>query len=207
MIRILLADDHGLVRAGMKQLISFSRDIRVTAEAASGKEVLQKLLPGEFDLLVLDFTMPGIGGAQLIAEICRSAEHPPILVLTMHGEPHIAKIALESGARGFVTKDCPPDVLETAIRKVAAGRHYLQHDIAEKMLFEAPAEQGPRVRLSPQETRILKLLANGMRSVDIAGELGLSSQTVSTYKMRLMRKLDIDNDRDLIRYADASGLK
>jgi len=207
MIRVLLADDHGLVREGMKQLISCCDDIQVTGEAASGDEVLQKLVPGDFDILLLDFNMPGLSGAALIVEICRRADHPPILVLTMYGEPHIAKLVLQAGALGFLTKECPPDMLETAIHKVVEGRYFLQPDIAEKMLFEVPGEHKQAARLSPQEARILKLLANGMRLIDIANELGLSSRTVSTYKTRMMRKLDIDNDGDLIRHADARGLK
>lgn len=208
MIRVLLADDHSLVRQGMKQLLSFSDDIRVIGEAATGDEVLQALDTDEFDIILLDMSMPGISGAELIASIRQTVGRPPVLVLTMHCEPHLAKHTLLAGAGGFLTKDCPPDVLEIAIRTVVSGKRYIQSDIAEKLIFDTPPPaQAAHARLSPQELRILKMFANGLRVVDIADELALSSRTVSTHKMRLMQKLDLDNDVDLIRYADANGLK
>jgi DNA-binding NarL/FixJ family response regulator len=203
MIKVLLADDHILMREGMKQLISFSDDILVTGEASTGEEVLKQLAEDMFDVVLLDVTMPGISGAELIAEIRKRKQSPPILILTMHNEQHIVKNVLDAGAAGFLTKDCPPDMLEQAIHKVATGVRYIQPDIAGKLL----ADPLPKVKLSPQELRILKMLAQGLRVIDIAAELGLSSRTISTHKTRLMRKLDIDNDAALIRYADAQGLK
>jgi len=205
MIRVLLADDHALVRQGMKQLLSFCDDIRVTAEAATGDEALQVLTRDEFDIVLLDVTMPGSrSGANLITDIRALPHPPPVLVVTMHGEPHIARKKLDAGACGYLTKDCPPGMLEDAIRLVAAGGRYIQPDIAGKMMSYTPA---PSTRLSPQELRILKLFAGGLRVVDIADEFGLSSRTISTHKARLMQKLGIDNDAALIRYADAHGLK
>ncbi len=208
MIRVLLADDHVLMREGLKQLFSFSGDIVVTGEAASGDEVLQRLQAGMFDIILLDLTMPGISGAELIAKIRENAANPPILVLTMHGEPQIAKRKVAAGAAGFLTKDSPPGMLEDAIRKVAAGSRYIRPELAEAMVFVPPAAQAAttKARLSPQELRILKLLAKGLRVVDIAEELGLNSRTISTHKARLMQKLEIDNDAALIRYADANKL-
>lgn len=205
MIRVLLADDHTLVRQGMKQLLSFSDDIRVTGEAASGDEVLHVLAWDVFDIVLLDVTMPGSrSGASLVAAIRALPHPPPVLVVTMHGEPHIARRKLDAGASGYLTKDCPPGMLEDAIRLVAAGGSYIQPDIAGKMMLSA---QAASTRLSPQELRILKLFAEGLRVVDIADALGLSSRTVSTHKARLMQKLGLDNDAALIRYADAHGLK
>lgn len=200
MIRALLADDHALVREGMKKLIAFYEDITIAAEASCGDEVLRMLAAESFDILLLDITMPGISGADLITAIRAGSHPPPILVLTMHNEPRLAKLNLQAGASGFLTKDCPPDMLEEAIRKVAAGGRYIQPDIAASMIIDLPAEP---TSLSPQEMRILKLFAKGHRVVDIAQDLGLSSRTISTHKMRLMQKLGIDKDADLIRYADS----
>jgi len=205
MIRILLADDHALVRQGVKQLLSFFDDMHVTGEAATGDEVLQMLAQNEFDIVLLDVTMPGSrSGARLVSAICALPSPPPVLVVSMRSEPQIARNKLEAGARGYLTKDCPPGMLEDAIRFVAAGGSYIQPDIAGKMMSFALAAS---TRLSPQELRILKLFADGLRVVDIANALSLSSRTVSTHKARLMQKLDIDNDAALIRYADAHGLK
>lgn len=205
MIRVLLADDHELVRQGLKQLLSFCDDICVMGEAATGDEVLQVLARESFDIVLLDVTMPGSRhGASLITAIRELPSPPPVLVVTMHGEPHIARKKLDAGASGYLTKDCPPGMLEDAIRLVAAGGRYIQPDIAGKMMSFTPATS---TRLSPQELRILKLFAGGLRVVDIADELGLSSRTISTHKARLMQKLGIDNDAALIRYADAHGLK
>lgn len=208
MIRVLLADDHVLMREGLKQLLAFSGDIVVTGEAATGEDVLQRLQADTFDIILLDVTMPGISGVNLIARIREDARNPPILVLTMHGEPQIAKRKVAAGAAGFLTKDSPPGMLEDAIRKVSAGGRYILPEMAEKMIFLAPeaATVTSHARLSTQELRILKLLAKGLRVVDIANELNLNSRTISTHKTRLMQKLGIENDAALIRYADANRL-
>lgn len=208
MIRVLLADDHVLMREGLKQLLSFSDDIVVSGEAITGEEVLQKLQQDSYDIVLLDVTMPGLHGATLIARIREQAHNPPVLVLSMHGEPQIAKCQVAAGAAGYLTKNSPPGMLEEAIRKVAAGGRYILPELAEKMIFLAPdtAALAAHARLSTQELRILKLLAQGLRVVDIAHELDLNSRTVSTHKTRLMQKLEIDNDAALIRYADANKL-
>lgn len=208
MIRVLLADDHVLMREGLKQLLSFSGDIIVAGEATSGEEVLQRLKEDTFNIVLLDISMPGLHGVDLIATICEDARNPPVLVLTMHGEPQIAKRKVAAGAAGYLTKNCPPGMLEEAIRKVASGGRYILPELAERMIFLAPdtVAAAAHARLSTQELRILKLLAKGLRVVDIANELDLNSRTVSTHKARLMQKLKLDNDAALIRYADANKL-
>lgn len=208
MIRVLLADDHVLMREGLKQLLSFSGDIVVAGEAATGEGVLRMLKDGSFDIVLLDVTMPGISGAELIAKIRENEGNPPVLVLTMHDEPQIAKRKVAAGAAGYLTKDSPPGMLEEAIRRVAVGGRYILPEMAEKLIFQAPDAVAATAyaKLSTQELRILKLLAKGLRVVDIAEELKLNSRTVSTHKARLMQKLEIDNDAALIRYADAHGL-
>jgi len=126
MIRILLADDHRLVRKVLKDLFSLFDDIAVTGEAATGDEVLQRLADDKFDLVLLDVTMPGISGAELISRIREDVSSPPILVLTMHNEPQIARRKMAAGANGFLTKDCTIGVLQEAIHKVASGGRYMQ---------------------------------------------------------------------------------
>lgn len=196
------------MREGLKKLLSFSDDIVVSGEAATGEEVLLKLKESAFDIVVLDISMPGCHGADLIARIRAEVRNPPVLVLSMHGEPQIAKCKVAAGAAGYLTKNSPPGMLEEAIRKVAAGGRYILPELAEEMIFLAPdtAAVAAHARLSTQELRILKLLAKGLRVVDIANELDLNSRTVSTHKARLMQKLAIDNDAALIRYADANKL-
>ncbi|HEX5337882.1 MAG TPA: response regulator transcription factor [Gallionella sp.] len=204
MIRVLLADDHVLLRAGLKNLLSLSGDIAVTGEAATGAEVLQKLKEDTFDLILLDVTMPGLSGAALIAKIREDASNPPILVLTMHAEAQIAMRKVSAGAAGYITKDCPPGMVEEAVRKVAAGGVYIVPEMAEKMIFRShqAATAHPHEHLSTQELRILKLLAQEMRLVDIAKETRLNSRTVSTYKARIMQKLELENEAALLRYID-----
>lgn len=207
MIRVLLADDHALVRQGMKQLISCNEAIMVTGEASSGEEVLRKLGDEAYDILLLDVTMPGLGGAELISAICRCKAHPPILILTMHDEPRLARLMIQAGAKGFLTKDCPPEMLEEAIGRVAAGGRYIQPDMTERLVFDRLYDPLTPDALTSRELDILRMLARGLRITDVASELSLSSRTVSSHKTRMMQKLDIANDADLIRYADAHGLK
>jgi len=204
MIRLLLADDHALLREGLTQLLSFFDGMGVTGEAASGDEVLLRLADDTFDIVLLDVNMPGISGAELVARIREDVNNPPILMLTMHNEPLIAKRMLDAGATGFLSKDCSPYVLEDAIRKVAAGGRYLLPEMAEAIIFlplDAPTVTEP-APLSPQEQRVFDLLAQGMRVVDIARELDINTRTVSTYTARLMHKLDIEDDAALKRNID-----
>lgn len=202
-MKVLLAEDHALVRQGMKHLISLCADIEIVDEAATGVEVLERLAVRSFDAVLLDVSMPGPSGAELVTEIRKRKNSTPILVLTMHDEPHIVRKMLAAGANGYLTKDCPAVMLEEAIAAVAGGKCYIQPDIAGKLILDQPLHE----RLSSQEARILGMLAQGQRVSDIACELGISSRTVSTYKVRLMQKLEIENDAELIRYADAHGLK
>lgn len=156
MIRILLADDHGIVREGLKQLFASAQDMAVVGEAVSGDEVLHALRGGGIDLILLDMTMPGISGASLIARLRAHDACPPILVLSMHNELQIARRALAAGAGGYLTKDSDPMTLMSAIRKVAAGGRFIDPVLAEKMVFDAddPAERPPHARLSERELDI-----------------------------------------------------
>jgi len=205
MIRIILADDHALVREGLKQLFSITADVVVVAEAINGAQVIDLLRRERFDLLLLDMTMPGIAGPDLIARVLAHEPHPPILVLTMHNEPQIARRALAAGASGYLTKDNDPAILLAAIRKVAGGGRFIDPELAETMAFDMgnPHAGGGHEHdhLSDREFQILCLLARGKTVNDIAAELSISNKTVSTHKSRLMGKMGFASNADLVRYA------
>ncbi len=203
MIRVLIADDHVIVRNGLKQLFALMGDIDVAGEATNGGEVLEALKQGEFDLILLDLTMPGISGVSLIAQIVALNIKPPILVLSMHNELQVAKRVLQSGASGYVTKGSMQDILIDAVRKVAAGGRFIDPLIAEQMMFEKSpmADTDPHERLSERELHIFTLFAKGKGINDIAEELFISNKTVSTHKARLMQKMNFQSNAELIRYA------
>ncbi|MFA6014780.1 MAG: response regulator transcription factor [Gallionellaceae bacterium] len=203
MIKVLIADDHVIVRNGLKQLFDLMGDIAVMGEATKGTEVLDILREKQFDLLLLDLTMPGISGVSLISSVHIQYPKLPILILSMHNELQVAKRVLQAGACGFVTKGSMQDILMFAIRKVAAGGRFIDPLIAEQMMFEKPesGEDEPHVRLSERELHILKLFAKGMGINDIANELFISNKTVSTHKARLMQKMNFQSNAELIRYA------
>jgi DNA-binding NarL/FixJ family response regulator len=200
---VLIADDHVVVRSGLKQLFELMGDIVVTGEATNGEEVLAALTRGQFDLLLLDLTMPGISGVNLIGRIKAQNANLPVLVLSMHNELQIAKRVLQAGASGFVTKGSGEDTLMSAIRRVAAGGRFVDPIVVEQMLFEKPTagESAPHERLSERELHIMKLFAKGRSVNEIAEELFISNKTVSTHKTRLMQKLNFQNNAELIRYA------
>ena len=203
MIRLLIADDHALMRSGLKQLFAMTPDMQVVAEAASGAEVLERLRQQNCDLLLLDLNMPGISGTDLITRVKAHQSDLPILMLSMHNEPMVAARMLKAGASGFITKDCEPEVLLAAIRTVAAHGNYIDPVIAVKMAFDGPSAQ-PRplhLSLSERELEIFQLVTSGHSLTAIAAQLFISSKTVSTHKARLMEKLKVENMAGLMRYA------
>lgn len=208
MIKLMIADDHAIVREGLKQLFSLYSDISVVGEATNGSDVLVNLRTQTIDLLLLDMTMPGISGVELITRIRAQNPTLPILVLSMHNVVQIAKRALSNGASGYLTKDSDPEVLLAAIRKVAGGGRFIDPDLAEAMVFDnvktEPAE--PHELLSEREYQILRLLVGGKSVNDIADELSISNKTVSTHKTRLMQKLSVNNNAELVRYGLDNGL-
>jgi DNA-binding NarL/FixJ family response regulator len=207
-IRVLIADDHVVVRSGLRQLFELMGDIAVAGEATNGEEVLELLRQKELDLILLDLTMPGLSGVNLIARIRTLHEKVPILVLSMHNELQIAKRVLQAGASGYVTKGSEQDILMAAIRKVAAGGRFIDPGVAEQMVFEKPStgEALPHERLSERELHIMKLIAMGKGVNEIADELFISNKTVSTHKARLMQKLNFQSNAELVRYAVDNGL-
>jgi DNA-binding NarL/FixJ family response regulator len=204
---ILIADDHGLVRSGIRQIIETTDDLCVCAEACDGAELLAHLNYRHTDLVLLDMAMPGLNGVDLLRRI--KAEHPqlPVLVVSMHNEGQIVSRALKAGAAGYVTKDCNPEMLLEALRKVLAGGRYIDPSLVDSVVFHAEqSDQASLDQLSPRELQILELIAGGMALGDIADRLHLSPKTVSTHKMRLMHKLNLENNAELLKYAVRHGL-
>ncbi len=201
MIRILIADDHAVVRSGLKQMLSEHADFNVTGEAADGLEVLKKLREQPYDLLLTDMAMPGRSGMELLKLV--KAEHPKLamLVLSMHKEEQYAVRALKAGARGYLTKESAPDQLVTAIRKVAGGGMFISPSVAERLALELHGNQEPHTLLSDREYQIFRLIVAGASLGSIADQLALSVKTVSTHKARILQKMDMASSAELIHYA------
>ncbi len=203
MIRLLIADNHAIVREGLRQLIALTGDIKVTGEAANGQEVLEQLRDTEFDLLLLDLNMPGISGIELIGRIKACRPTLPILVYSMHNEVQMVASALNAGCSGYFTKDSDPKMLAAAIRKVSGGGKYIDFELAEQMIFDNPYPQKsqlPHTLLSTRELEVLRLLVAGKSVNEIAEQLFISNKTVSTHKANLMEKMKFHSIADLVRY-------
>lgn len=208
MIKLLIADDHAIVRDGLKQLFGLYPDIEVAAEASDGGQVLDALREGTFDLLLLDMSMHGISGVNLISRIRSRYPAQRILVLSMHTEPNIASRALKSGAHGYLSKDSDSTILITAIRKVAAGNRFLDPALGVQLVFDVGAEEESplEAKLTDREYGIMQMLLQGMGVNEIARELSISNKTVSTHKVKFMKKLGVNSNAELVRYAIKNGL-
>lgn len=205
MIKVLIADDHTILRAGLKLMLSEYPDIRVGGEAGNGFEVLAMVQAEPWDVLMLDMTIPGKSGIELIKQIKLLAPRLPILVLSMHKEDVFAVRALKAGASGYLCKDNAEDQLVAALRKVAAGGMYITAAAAEKLALDAlqgnRGDVPPHTRLSDREYQIFQALAGGASVSDIAQTLNLSVKTVSTHKTHVMEKMGCGSIADLVRYA------
>lgn len=203
MIRIVIADDHTIVREGLKQLLATDPDLEVVGEARDGLEAMHWVRATPFDVLLIDISMPGRSGLEVIRQI--KAEKPKlrILVLSMHEEHQYAVRAIRAGASGYLTKDSASTLLITALRKVAAGGAYISAEVAEQLALGAMphAEQAPHTTLSDREFQVLRMLAAGQTVSDVAARVNLSVKTVSTHKTRLMHKLGVTTNTELLRYA------
>ena len=208
MIRVVIADDHTILREGLRQLLTAAPDIQAVAEAADGHEVLARVRGLDFDVLLLDMSMPGKSGIELIKQVKSEKPKLRVLVLSMHEETQYAVRAIKAGASGYLTKDSAGTLLVTAIRKVAAGGAFISAEVAEQLALGAmPGVEGPpHERLSDREFEVFQRLVAGESVTDIAASLNLSGKTVSTHKARLLEKLGIDNQADLVRYAMKHGL-
>jgi len=209
MIRLLVADDHVIVRSGLKQIFALAPDLCVIAEASNGSDVLEGLRTHNPDMILLDMNMPGISGPDLIQRIRAQRPTLPILVLSMHNETQLATRALRAGANGYVTKDCEPEILLAGIRRVANGGKFIAPVMAEKMAFDSSSrsEGLPHTRLSDREMEVFRLLVAGLGVNEIAEKICISNKTVSTHKVRLMEKLSVTSLAELVMYAVEHQLK
>lgn len=205
MIRILIADDHAILRAGLKHILAESGDIVVAGEAANGNEALAQVRGGRWDVLVLDMSMPGKSGIELIKQIKGEFPRLPILILSMHREDIYAVRALKAGAAGYLCKDNAETQLQQAIRKVAGGGLYISPAVAERLALGVlqgnDVDAPPHSRLSDREYQVFQAIAAGDGLTEIAHRLNVSVKTVSTHKTRILEKLGLTNTADLIRYA------
>ncbi len=207
MIRILFADDHAIVRNGLKQIFAGNPDMVVAGEASNGSDVLEMARKLEFDVLLLDLTMPGVSGLDLIRRLRADNPSIPILVLSMHNESQVVSRALKAGASGYVTKDSDQEILLLAIRKVASGNKFIDPALLDAIMnIGSNGDAPPHALLSDRELQVLQMLASGQTPTGIAESLHLSAKTISTHKANLMQKLGIDSNADLVRYAIKQGL-
>lgn len=204
MINILIADDHAIVRQGLKQIITDQKDMRVMGEAENAAEILRLVGTEKYNVIVLDITMPGgRSGLDLLPEIKNLRPAAKILILSMHAEEQFAIRALKSGASGYITKQSAPTELVKAIRKVQSGGKYISQSIAEQLAFfhSADAEKPLHEFLSDREFQVLRMIALGETLREIADELNISEKTVSTYRTRILEKMQMTRNAELIRYA------
>jgi len=206
--KVLLADDHAIIRDGLKQILADTEDLVVAGEAANGIEVLHLVRQKKWDVLVLDISMPGRNGLDLIHLVKDEQPELPILIFSMHHEEQYAVRALHAGASGYITKESDSDLLVAAIRRVAAGGVHISDKVAELMVREIqPSNQAlPHTRLSDREFQIFNMLVSGAGLTEIGAELSLSVKTISTHKTHILQKMNMANAAELIRYAIAHEL-
>jgi DNA-binding NarL/FixJ family response regulator len=208
MIRVVLADDHTIVREGLQQLLRASGDFEIVGEASDAIETINQVRSREFDVLLLDISMPGRSGLELIRQIRGERPRLRILVLSMHHEHQYAVRAIRAGASGYLTKDSASRELANALRKVASGGAYITPEVAEQLALDAMphTDAAPHTTLSDREFQVMRMIVDGRSVTDIAQELNLSVKTVSSHKARMMQKLGLGNPSELFRYALDHGL-
>lgn len=209
MIRILIADDHDILRAGLRHILADSPDIEVAAEATNGSEAIAQLRKDLCDVLVLDLTMPGRNGIELIKQIRSDFPRLPLLILSMHKEDIYAVRALKAGANGYLCKDNAEAFLAEAIRKVHAGGLFINQSVAERLtmnILQGRHAEMPHNRLTDREYQVFLLIVQGMGVTEIGRHLNLSVKTVSTHKASIQAKMDLANTAELVRYAVENNL-
>jgi DNA-binding NarL/FixJ family response regulator len=201
--RVLVADDHAIVREGIKRILDGQEGIEIAGEAVNGHEVMDQVRRGGFDVLLLDLSMPGKSGIELIKQVKDESPKLRVLVLTMHEEDQYAVRAIRAGAAGYLTKESAPAQLVSAIRRLAEGRLYISPNVAEQLALDVQprSDELPHRHLSDREFEVFQLLVSGRSVSDIAGQLHLSVKTVSTHKTRILQKMSAASVADLVRYA------
>jgi two-component system, NarL family, invasion response regulator UvrY len=202
-IRVLIADDHAVVRRGLRQILEGAPGVTVAGEASTAPEVLALVEERRWDVVVLDLSLPGASGLDLLAEIKRRRPELPVLILTVHSEAQYAVRALRAGASGYLTKESAPEQLVEAVAKIDRGGKYVSAALAERLAFslEKGADKAPHELLSDREYEVLRLLASGKTVSEVAGGLGLSVKTISTYRARILEKMDMRTNAELTHYA------
>ena len=206
-VRVLLVDDHAVVREGYRRLLERTRDIEVVAEAAGGEEAYRLFCETTPDVVVMDITLPGVSGVEATRRIVAREPAARVLVFSVHEDIVFASRALQAGARGYITKSTAPELLVEAVRAVAEGRPYLSHDVAQKLATQSlPGQPVPFGDLSPREFEVFRLLAEGKSIVDIARILSLSQKTVANYQSLVKQKLETDTSAQMVWIALQHGL-
>ena len=202
MIKILIADDHTIFREGLKHILAEYPDLVVADEANNGQEVLDKIWKNNYDMVLLDITMPGMTGLEVLKQLKNEKPKLPVLILSMHPEEQYAVRVIRAGASGYLTKESAPDELITAIRKISQGRKYITSSLAERLAFEVEADSEKPLHdiLSDREYQVLRMIAEGKTVKNIAKELSLSIKTVSTYRTRIMEKMKMKTNAELMHY-------
>jgi DNA-binding NarL/FixJ family response regulator len=208
MIKILIVDDHAIVREGLNRIIESEKDMHVVGMAKDGSEVIRIMLEIEIDVVVLDISMPGKSGLDLIKDLKQVQPLVKILMLSMYSEERFAMRSIKAGASGYLTKEMAPEEIVTAIRTIHSGRKYITTALADIIADELqnPSEKVPHELLSDREFEVLCMLAIGKPVVEIANVLSLSESTVSTYRMRILQKMGLKTNSDLIHYGIEHGL-
>ncbi|HEY8607961.1 MAG TPA: response regulator transcription factor [Noviherbaspirillum sp.] len=201
MIKVFIADDHAMMRAGVKRILAAETGMQVVAEAVDGADVLRQLPDTDCDVLLLDMTMPGVNGTELIQKVKLLKGSLPVMVLSMHNVGRIAAASLRAGACAYLTKDSDPELLVEVIRKVAAGGRYVDPAVASKIVLEGQHGAEPHETLSPREREVFFMIVEGMPTGQIAEALHLSAKTVSTHKKNIMEKMNAESTAELVRYA------
>lgn len=203
MIRILIADDHAIVREGLKQIVAETSDMLVAGEAARGQQVLDLIREGVWDVILLDIAMPSRGGMETLKILRHERPDIPVLVLSMYPEEQYAIRTIKAGAAGYLTKESAPEELISAIRKVSQGGRYVSASLAEKMASHLAGDKEELVheRLSDREYQVMIMIASGMSVKEIADRLSLSIKTISTNRARIMIKMRMKNNAEIIHYA------
>ncbi len=209
MKKILIADDHPVVRQGLKKIIAETESFEVAAEAGSGPEVLSAVRESDFDVVLLDLSMPGASGLDVLKQVKAEKPDLPVLILSVHSEEQYAVRALKTGASGYLSKSSATEELITAIETVTAGRKFITPTLSEKLVFHLQSSEDgklPHEILSDREFEVLCLISEGKTVSTIARELFLSPKTVSTYRSRILEKMALDNNAELMRYAIQNNL-
>ena len=208
MKKVLIADDHAIFREGLKQVIASTVDMVVADEADNGLEALNKIQHNHFDLLILDISMPGRNGLDVLADIKKLKPNLPVLILSMHPEEHFALRAFKAGASGYLTKGSSPQELFAALQKVSQGKRYISSSMAELLAVRLADETDRPLHenLSTREEQVMRLIAAGCKPQQIAVNLAMSVKTVGTYRTRILRKMNMKSSAELTRYALDHGL-